>query len=63
MILSFPNPNATRAPYAAPTELARASGAVAAINMSLLAELAGPPLAAPHDSANDNSAKHDSVLP
>jgi len=54
---------ATRAPYAAPTELARASGAVVAINMSLLTELAGPPLAAPHDSANDNSAKHDSVLP
>ena len=49
--------------YAAPTELDRASGAVVAINMSLLTELAGPLMAAPHDSANDNSAKHDSVLP
>ena len=29
--------------YAAPTELDRASGAVVAINMSLLTELAGPP--------------------
>jgi hypothetical protein len=43
--------------YAAPTELDRASGAVVAINMALLAELAGLPKAASHDSA-----KHDSVL-
>ena len=49
--------------YAAPTELDRPSGAVVAINMPLLTELAGPPMAVPHDSANDNSAKHDSVLP